>query len=154
MTRIPVYTDGSCHPNPGHGGWAFVAVDDPVAPLRQSGYKAQTTNNEMELLAILRALQWAQEERVPVLIYSDSQYALNCSTVWARAWRAKGWTKKGGEIRNLALIQQIYGTAQGVDVRWEWIRGHTGNRYNETADRLAEKARASRQGLPSKVSWW
>lgn len=138
------YTDGSTISNPGPGGWGVVVVpaDEAQAIRELSGGKPGTTNNEMELRAVLAAIQAAPPGK-HVRIYADSQYAINCAASWWKGWEKRGWKKgDGSEISNLALIQEIAAAQKGRVVTFEWVRGHAGNPGNERADRIAGHAAA------------
>lgn len=135
-----VSTDGSCLKNPGGAiGWAWV---DQNGRRFDSGGAASGTNQIAELTAILQAiLAYPGDE--PMLIESDSQYAIRCSSEWLPGWKRKGWrTASGGQISNLELIQQIDKalTQRVGPVRFRWVRGHVGNMFNERADTLAVAA--------------
>lgn len=132
-----VFTDGACEGNPGPGGWGAVyVVDDEVVAQAHDGDPA-TTNNRMELQALLAGVRLVPPG-VATTVYSDSQYVVKSLTLWARGWEAKGWTKKGGPIKNLELIQQAYAAVQArPELRLQWIKAHDGSRWNEYADALA-----------------
>lgn len=132
-----VFTDGACEGNPGPGGWgaAYVVADEVVD--RAHGADPATTNNRMELQALLGGVGLVPRG-VATTVYSDSQYVVKSMTLWARGWAAAGWTKKGGPIKNLELIQQLYAALQArPELRLEWIKAHDGSRWNEYADALA-----------------
>jgi ribonuclease HI len=132
-----VFTDGSAEPNPGPGGWGavYVVADQIVA--EQYGHATQTTNNRMELSALIAACKMVPRNQHAV-IHTDSELCVNTITVWARKWEAKGWRKKGGEIKNLELVQELYGLFHGhPGLQMKWIKAHAGNRWNEYADSLA-----------------
>lgn len=132
MKRSIYYTDGGCEPNPGNGVWAFVLVDPRV---EESGFEPDTTNNRMEMMAVIKAIEHAMEssEEIP-RIYSDSQYVVNGFNEWMENWRRKGWRKKGGDIKNIDLWKRLWELRHNADV--EWIRGHSDNEFNELADEL------------------
>ena len=130
------YTDGSASPNPGPGGFAVIK---DLKPHILGAEKGETTNIRMEGLALVAALRDASGR--PCVIYTDSEFWINVVTKWAPGWQAKGWVKKGGEIKNLDIVQelfQLYITSQ-ADLRW--VRGHEGDEGNELADEWANKAR-------------
>lgn len=137
---ITIYTDGGCWPNDGtgKGGWGFVCVE---TGFEDCGGAEPTTNNRMEIEAVIAAI-WHHREingiGQSLRIVSDSQYVVNACTSWMKKWKASGWKKSGG-LKNADLWQQMDEAMEGVDVRFEWVRGHNGNEYNELADRLAEK---------------
>ena len=129
---ITIYTDGSCSPNPGAGGWAFVInreEEQEITETRVYGGLANTTNNVMEMTAVIEAIKTMGEEKVCCTIYSDSQYVINC---------AKGsWKRKA----NVDLWKRYDRYALGKTIEFVWVRGHSGDRYNELVDRLANAGR-------------
>ncbi len=132
---IVYYTDGSCEPNPGTGGFAVIKDGKPHI----LGGEHSTTNIRMEGFAIIAALKDAAGE--PAEIYTDSEFWINVITKWSIAWEANGWKKKGGEIKNLDIVQEVcplYRSSQAVLV---WVRGHNNDPGNELADEYANKAR-------------
>lgn len=139
-TRGPdtgVFTDGSCDPNPGPGGWGFVWVERGEIIEAQHGMDADTTNNRMELMALIQAY-----EHLPcdanLTVYSDSQLCVNTVNQWAAGWEKRGWKRKSGPIKNLDLVQRLYALShERPQVTLEWIRAHDGSRWNEYADSLA-----------------
>jgi len=137
---IRVYTDGSCVPNPGNGGWGFVSLG--AIQLIQYGGALTSTNNRMEFTAVLKFLQAISHEgkKYQVTIVSDSKYVVNSMSKWVREWKRHNWRvgiNKG--IKNLDLIKQIYQLTQEHDVTFKWVKAHSGNRYNELADSLANQ---------------
>lgn len=146
MTSI--YTDGSSSPGGrGPGGWAFVARSGDGLTVHEAwGHAPDTTNNRMELQAIIEALRWAAGHHC--MIFSDSQLCVNTLTQWARAWRKRGWRKAdGGEPMNLDLVvvaHELYQANPNASV--VWLRGHAGNPGNERADLLAGRARMAAAG--------
>lgn len=130
------FTDGSASPNPGPGGYAVIENGRPVA---LGGEDGQTTNIRMEGMALIAAMKLAGGE--PCEIHSDSEFWINVLTKWAPGWAAKGWYKKGGEIKNLDIVQQAYELYRSVRPQLVWVRGHVGHEQNELADEWANKAR-------------
>lgn len=130
------YTDGSASPNPGPGGYAVIEDGQPVALGSEDG---DTTNIRMEGYALIAAMKLAADR--PCEIHSDSEFWINVLTKWAPGWAAKGWRKKGGEIKNLELVQQAYELYCAVQPKLVWVRGHVGHEQNELADKWANKAR-------------
>jgi ribonuclease HI len=132
-----VSTDGSCLVNPG-GAWGWAWVDHDGGHF-DSGGGPSGTNQIGELTAVLRAIQ-AHPGDYPLLIESDSQYAIRCATEWLPGWKKKGWrTASGSPVKNLELVQGIDNAiaARPGSVRFRWVRGHVGNTFNERADELA-----------------
>ena len=133
---IEYYTDGSASPNPGPGGFAVIRDGQPHILGSEEG---ETTNIRMEGLAIVAALQDAAGE--PCQVHTDSEFWINVITKWAPGWEAKGWKKKGGEIKNLDIVQDVYSLYQQSQAELIWVRGHVGTELNELADEWANKAR-------------
>jgi ribonuclease HI len=133
------YTDGSASPNPGPGGFSVIRDNKP-AVLGGEPSGAITTNIRMEGLAIIAALKDAAGE--PCEIYTDSEFWINVITKWSIPWEANGWKKKGGEIRNLDIVQEAVPLYKASKAKLIWVRGHVGDPGNELADHWANKARA------------
>ena len=133
---IVYYTDGSASPNPGPGGFAVIKDGAPHILGSEDG---DTTNIRMEGKAIIAALQDAAGNEAE--IHTDSEFWINVITKWAPGWEAKGWKKKGGEIKNLDIVQEAYPLYQQSKATLVWVRGHNGHELNELADEWANKAR-------------
>lgn len=133
---ITYYTDGSASPNPGPGGYAVILDGKPVA---LGSEKGETTNIRMEGKAIIAAINHAAGKECT--IYSDSQFWINVITVWAKGWEQNGWKKKGGEIKNLDIVQEVYPLYHASNAKLEWVRGHADDENNILADEWANKAR-------------
>ena len=132
-----VFTDGSCDPNPGRGGWGWVWVQDGKILGQGHGRDPATTNNRMELQALIEAFKQLPND-CDLVAYSDSQLCVNTINQWASGWEKRGWKRKGGPIKNLELVQQLYALAQAKPrIELQWIRAHEGIRWNEYADALA-----------------
>jgi ribonuclease HI len=132
-----VFTDGAADPNPGPGGWGAVYVIDDRIVDEAHGHEPHTTNNRMELTALIAGYRMVPRSR-RVVVWSDSELCVNTITKWAPGWAARGWRRKGGEIKNLDLVQELHALAQerpGIELRW--IKAHSGLRWNEYADALA-----------------
>ena len=120
-----IYTDGSCIPNPGPGGWAFVCFNE-TEEFHISGGEDKTTNNRMELSAVIEALKF-NDKRETYCIYSDSMYVINCAKgVWARK-------------KNIDLWQKYDKVSKNKIIEWVWVRAHNGDKYNEIVDKLAKE---------------
>ena len=130
------YTDGSASPNPGPGGFAVIKDGVPHVLGSEDG---DTTNIRMEGKALIAALSDAAGEACK--IYTDSEFWINVVTKWAPGWQARGWKKKGGEIKNLDIVQQLYELYVMSQADLRWVRGHEGDEGNELADEWANKAR-------------
>ncbi|MBI51924.1 MAG: ribonuclease H [Chloroflexi bacterium] len=132
-----IFTDGSCSGNPGPGGWGVVVVDDNEIIDQKFGSAEDTTNNKMELTALLEAIKIAQNIKVSN-IYTDSQLLVNTFTSWAIKWEKMGWRRKSGPIKNIELIQEIYFLFNKQnEYSLKWIPAHSGFRWNEYADALS-----------------
>ena len=133
-----VFTDGSSEGNPGPGGWGAVLVVDGQVVAQDYGAEPHTTNNRMELAAMISGLKMVPPE-TPTDVYTDSQLIVNILTKWAQGWKAKGWKKKSsGPIANLELVKEAYELARSKPhANIQWIQAHSGYRWNEYADALA-----------------
>ncbi len=145
---IAVFTDGGCSNNPGPGGYGIVILGDGERREMSGGYRL-TTNNRMEMLAAIVALEELPGCSIPVDLYSDSSYLVNGVTKgWARKWRSRGWRKAdGGAVLNVDLWQRLLLLIDTADVRFHWVKGHAGNEWNERCDTLAVAA-TRRADLP------
>jgi ribonuclease HI len=136
-----VFTDGASEGNPGPGGWGAVYVEHGEIIDEKMGSEAHTTNNRMELTAMVAGLEMLPLDS-GVDVYTESKLIVDTLNTWAKGWKAKGWKRKTGPIANLELVQrafQLYEERPGVTVRW--IRAHSGFRWNEYADALATSYR-------------
>ncbi len=144
MPDLFAYTDGACSGNPGPGGWGAILIardDDRVLKERElSGGEALTTNNRMELLAAISALE-ALDRASDITVITDSAYVKDGITKWVHAWKRNGWAKKGG-LKNVDLWQRLDAAAARHRVTWRWIKGHAGHAENERADELARAGMA------------
>jgi ribonuclease HI len=129
------YTDGSCAPNPGPGGYAVIEKGVPVA----LGYDETSTNIRMEGHALVAALKLSGNEATE--IRTDSQFWINVITIWSKSWEAKGWKKSGGEIQNLDLVKELCALHKASKAKLVFVRAHVGTEGNELADEWANKAR-------------
>lgn len=145
MAELFAYTDGACSGNPGPGGWGALLVardGETVLKTRElSGGEANTTNNRMELLAAINALE-TLEKPSTLTVITDSVYVKDGITKWIHGWKSKGWKKKGGEIKNIDLWKQLDAAQARHHVTWEWVKGHAGHPENEKADELARAGMA------------
>jgi ribonuclease HI len=139
---VRIYTDGACKGNPGPGGWgALLRVGEREKEL--FGGEPETTNNRMELAAVINALA-SLKRSCEVEIYTDSQYVRNGITEWLAQWRRRGWkTADGKQVKNLDLWLALEREAGRHKVRWHWVRGHSGHDGNERADALANRGVAT-----------
>jgi len=141
---IEIYTDGACKCNPGPGGWgALLKWGDHEREL--CGGEASTTNNRMELQAVIEALR-ALKRPMRVVVHTDSQYVQKGITEWLRNWKARGWkTADRKPVKNVDLWQQLDELVAGHEVHWRWVRGHAGHPGNERADALANRGVPARR---------
>lgn len=137
-TTVTIYTDGACKGNPGPGGWgAWLSWAGHEKEL--FGGEASTTNNRMELTAVIEALS-SLKRKVPVALYTDSEYVKNGITSWIHGWKKRGWrTASNQPVKNIDLWQRLDSLVAAHDVQWHWVRGHTGDPGNERADALANR---------------
>lgn len=144
MPDLFAYTDGACSGNPGPGGWGAILMarnGDRVLRTRElNGGAAETTNNRMELMAAIAALE-ALERPSTLTVVTDSAYVKDGITKWAHGWKRNGWTKKGG-LKNADLWQRLDAAQARHRVTWEWVKGHAGHPENERADELARAGMA------------
>jgi ribonuclease HI len=135
--KTGVFTDGSCEGNPGPGGWGVVWVEDDRVRAEKHGFDPATTNNRMELRALITAFQMLPAD-AKVTVHSDSELCVKTLNEWAAGWERRGWRRKSGPIANLELVQELWALKNAhPGVRVQWIRAHDGSRWNEYADALA-----------------
>ena len=136
---INIYTDGACSGNPGIGGWGVVVVENNKQPIHLNGGQTNTTNNQMELLAAIKALQFFNEKK-NLKIITDSKYVKDGILLWIKNWKKNGWkTANKKPVKNKNLWMELNNQIQRHTINWEWVKGHEGNIYNELADTLAKK---------------
>ena len=132
-----VFTDGSARPNPGPGGWGVVYVEDGKILAQKHGSQPETTNNRMELTALIEGYKMINP-KTEIDVYTDSELCCNIINKWAAGWEKRGWKRKDGQIKNLELVQELYALAKSRPLaRLRWIKAHNGWRWNEYADSLA-----------------
>jgi ribonuclease HI len=143
MPDLYAYTDGACSGNPGPGGWGVLLLakdgDNVIKERTLSGGEANTTNNRMELLAAIHALETLARPS-SLTIVTDSAYVKNGVTGWIHGWKRNGWkTANKKPVKNVELWQRLDEAQQRHDVTWEWVKGHAGHPENERADELARE---------------
>jgi ribonuclease HI len=131
---VTIYTDGACKGNPGQGGWGAILLYNNISK-EIYGYEAETTNNRMELMAVIRALSLLNKS-CDVILYTDSKYVQKGMSEWIENWIKKNWKN----VKNVDLWQQIYKLAKQHKITWQWVKAHNGNALNERADYLANLA--------------
>ncbi|MEO1131756.1 MAG: ribonuclease H [Cyanobacteria bacterium J06639_1] len=146
-----IFTDGGCSPNPGPGGWGFVVVEADRAISEYCGGEPDTTNNRMELTAIINALTYCRDRAVSlndpspdsVTIYADSKLCVQTYNDWMAGWEKRGWKRSKGAIANLDLVKQLAALKKICPyAQLEWVAAHSGIRWNEYADRLVHRGRS------------
>lgn len=148
MNELIIYSDGGCSGNPGPGGWGFVIADGDAkansgSEIIRSGGEKVTTNNRMELTAVIQALTLVTETpawaSIPVSVYTDSQYVQKGITQWIAGWKRNGWRTASKEpVKNQDLWVVLDELASRLRPRWVWVKGHAGIHYNEVCDQLTQ----------------
>ncbi|MCL2277161.1 MAG: ribonuclease HI [Treponema sp.] len=147
-SALKIFTDGGCSGNPGPGGWAYVMVIQTFQGTRilsrEKGAEKETTNNRMEMTAVINALR-ALKTRTDVprqaVIYTDSQYVKKGITEWIHTWKRNSWkTSDKKPVKNRELWIELDSLAAEFPLKWEWIKGHAGNEYNEMCDAMTQEA--------------
>jgi len=135
--KIEIYTDGACSGNPGPGGWGAVLLYKEHRKEISGGAK-ETTNNRMEMQAVIEALKTLKKESAKIIVYTDSKYVLTGISEWIFGWKKNGWKNAAKKpIKNIDLWQELDAETAKHEIKWVWVKGHNGNKYNEIADRLA-----------------
>jgi ribonuclease HI len=150
MNGIQIYTDGGCSGNPGPGAWAYIILQGDTR-LRASESAPETTNNRMELTAVIAALEQVARRRewdaAGLEIYTDSEYVQKGITRWIRAWEANGWlTSDKQPVKNQDLWKRLRELSSGHAIQWRWLAGHAGHPLNEECDRMVRQAIARLKG--------
>jgi len=137
--NVTIYTDGACSGNPGIGGWGAVIIIPKRESIHLSGGLNLTTNNQMELTAAIKVLQYFSEPKI-INIFTDSKYVKNGIEIWINNWKKNGWkTAAKKPVKNKELWEELDKQIKKHQVLWEWVKGHAGNEFNEMADLLARK---------------
>ena len=140
MSHVEIYVDGACRGNPGPGGWGVVLIYNGHEK-ELSGAEAVTTNNRMELLAAIRALEALKRKGTRARVYTDSQYVMKGIKEWVPGWKRRGWkTADGKPVKNQDLWERLDELAAAHDLEWHWVPGHSGIEGNERVDELANRA--------------
>ena len=140
MSKIIIYTDGGCRGNPGVGGWGvWLRYGDHDKKLK--GGEKDTTNNRMELLAAIKALEAIKSKDISIDLFTDSKYVMHGINDWIKGWKTKGWkTAAKKPVKNVDLWQRLDKLNGAHTVHWHWVKGHSGNEGNDMADELANQA--------------
>lgn len=148
MKKVEIFTDGACSGNPGPGGWGAILRYKTVEK-ELSGYSPSTTNNRMELTAVVEGLR-ALKEPCDLIVHTDSRYLKDGITSWIHKWKKNGWKTSGrAPVKNKDLWEALDAASRKHNIEWRWIKGHAGHPENERADRLAREA-ISRAGRTQK----
>ena len=136
---IKIYTDGACSGNPGIGGWGAVILNFKKDPIYLHGGSKETTNNQMELTAAIKALQYFTTPK-NIKIFTDSKYLMNGIESWIKNWKINGWkTAAKKPVKNKKLWEELDFQINLHQIEWQWVKGHDGDNYNEKADYLARR---------------
>lgn len=139
MKQVTIYTDGACSGNPGPGGWAALLIYGNQER-EISGGEAETTNNRMEMMAVLMALKKLKEP-CAITIFTDSQYVLKGMTEWVFGWQKRGWKNAEKKlVKNVDLWEALIAASRPHKIEWQWVKGHNGDVNNERVDALAVAA--------------
>ncbi|MEO1939126.1 ribonuclease HI [Candidatus Thioglobus sp.] len=140
MDKIIIYTDGGCRGNPGIGGWGvWLRYGDHDKKLK--GAERGTTNNQMELMAAIKALEAIKSSSIAIDLYTDSKYVMHGINDWIKGWKTKGWkTANKKPVKNVALWKRLDGLNEQHNVDWYWVKGHSDDEGNDMADELANQA--------------
>lgn len=143
---LKIYTDGGCTGNPGPGGWAAVILEEGKDAREMSGGDDATTNNRMELTAVISALEYVSEvfgKDRTIEVHTDSQYVQKGISEWMKGWIAKGWkTAAGKPVKNKDLFVRLKELNDSLTVSWHWVKGHAGDEWNERCDELVARERS------------
>lgn len=132
---IEIYTDGACSGNPGRGGWAAIIIYEKKIE-KIAGSSNDTTNNRMELIAVISAIKYVRDKNLR--IYTDSKYTKDGIEKWISNWKKNGWkTTSKQNVKNIDLWKQLDQLNQDKNINWRWVKGHSENKYNNMADKLA-----------------
>ena len=139
INKIYMWTDGACSGNPGNGGWG-VLIKNNGKDIKLSGSEPNTTNNRMEMLAVIRGLEYIKENS-SVVIYTDSKYVMDGITIWIHNWKNNDWkNSQKKDVKNKDLWIKLDQKSQYFNIEWKWVKGHSGNEENDIADSLATSA--------------
>ena len=138
--KYKIYTDGACSGNPGPGGWAAIIIMDGIIKEQFSGSQKNTTNNKMELLAPIKAIE-KFKKKSEITIYTDSTYVKDGITTWIKKWEKNGWkTASRKPVKNIELWKKLKNLSSKHSIKWIWVKGHAQNSYNNLVDEIAQRA--------------
>tara|TARA_A100001037_G_C14737691_1_gene451685 strand:- start:28 stop:453 length:426 start_codon:yes stop_codon:yes gene_type:complete len=138
--KYKIYTDGACSGNPGPGGWAAIIIKDDEVEEMLSGNEKKTTNNKMELLAPIKAIE-KLKNKSEISIFTDSKYVKDGITIWINRWEKNDWkTSSKKPVKNKDLWKKLKNLTLKHKIKWVWVKGHAQNKYNNLADDLAQRA--------------
>ena len=138
--KYKIYTDGACSGNPGPGGWAAVILENNKVKDMMFGNEKNTTNNKMELIAPIKAIQ-KFKKKSEISIFTDSTYVKDGITVWIKKWEKNGWkTASKKPVKNKDLWKKLKNLSLKHSIKWVWVKGHAEDKYNNLADDLAQRA--------------
>ncbi len=138
--KYEIYTDGACSGNPGPGGWAAIIIVNDQVKEMISGSEKNTTNNKMELLAPIKAIQ-KFKKKSDILIYTDSTYVKDGITTWIKKWEKNGWkTASKKTVKNIELWKKLKNLSSRHSIKWIWVKGHAQDKYNNLVDEIAKGA--------------
>ena len=136
---VIIYTDGACSGNPGIGGWGGIILEPNKEAIYLSGGSNETTNNQMELMAAIKTLEYFSNTQ-EIKIYTDSKYVMNGIESWIINWKKNGWkTAAKKPVKNRGLWEKLDKEIAKHHIQWQWVKGHAGDKYNEKADYLARR---------------
>lgn len=132
---VIAYTDGGCRGNPGPGAWAYLIIDASSGrAIKRADAESKTTNNRMELFGVLAVLRALRKPGTAIEVRSDSKYTIDCCSTWMAGWKKRGWTRKGGELKNVDLLKELDAELAKHQVTFQWVKGHAGDPGNEAVD--------------------
>ena len=159
MPQVIAYTDGGCRGNPGLGAWAYVLINTSSGhALARAGAEQGTTNNRMELSAVLMALRALRNHNTDLLIRSDSKYTIDSCATWMAGWKARGWRRPTGPLKNVDILKDLDAELAKHAVSFEWVKGHAGDPGNEFVDGLLNESMDAAQAggdgaLERRLEW-
>jgi len=137
---IKLYTDGACkNTTTKDGGWSYIAIFPNGSELDDCGWVSETTNNRMEIQAVIEGLERIKSFLEPITVFTDSMYIVDSMTKWIAGWKRNGWQRRKGKLLNVDLWEKMDALNQSLNISWRWVKGHNGDKYNEMCDMMAEQ---------------